>query len=489
MRLLLVRPARTPQSVTLGEIMFSEPIGLEMVASALKGRHEIRLLDLMAVPNGDLASIFAEFRPEVVGLTSLCVDVPAVHKLVKRAKALNPGIVTIVGGTQAFLNPEAFFIPEMDHVMRFTTPENLNALFDALEAVISGNGGSSNPGPDACSDACSPGPENFPRIDGVHSKALNYSDSGARQPNAYWLPDREITAPWRHLYAYFGYRPCAILQTSQGCSAHCDFCLRWRMEGPCEKEFPLEFVMADLKAIREPSAMIFDNDFLNNGPRLFQFCEGLEQEGIHKNFICYASVHSVLENPKAILKFRDLGLKAVLMGYESHKDQDLADYKKRSVHADNLRAAQWLKSAGIDVWASFILHPDWDHKDFRDFRKNLRVLSPEITTFSPLTPFPNLPMYQQYKDRLMFAREDYAAWSFGQVTIRPGRMSLRAYYIEVLKSILYLNFVSNHLSYVVKRFGSGTLLRLARGSVKVFGRYVALMWKAGNGAAKDERNI
>lgn len=458
MRLLLIRPARTPQSVTLGEIMFSEPIGLEMVASALKEAHEVDILDLMAAPEEDLIKKLNTFRPAAVGITSLCVDVPAVCQLAHAVKVYNPDICTVVGGTQAFLDPEAFFTAQIDHVVRFSSIETLKSLFGAIES--------------SHADGL------FPLLDGVHSRQLNYADTGARRPNAHWLPDREITAPWRDRYAYFGYRPCAILQTSQGCSAHCEFCLRWRMEGPCENDFPMSVVMSELKSIRESSVMIFDNDFLHDGQRLLQFCEQLDLEGLEKNFICYASVHSVLANPEPILNFKAHGLKAVLIGYESFKDQDLDDYKKPSEHSDNLRAANWLKKAGIDVWASFILHPDWDHTDFKMFRKDIRRLKPEIATFSPLTPFPGLPLYAKYKERLLFKREDYTAWSFGQVTIQPGKMTLRAYYLEVLMTVLYLNFVSNHLSYIVKKFGAGTLPRLVRGSLKVFGRYVKLMWNA-----------
>jgi hypothetical protein len=58
-------------------------------------------------------------------------------------------------------------------------------------------------------------------------------------------------------------------------------------------------------------------------------------------------------------------------------------------------------------------------------------------------------------------------------------MSLRAYYLEVLKTILYLNFVSNHMSYITKKFGAATLLRMSGGAIKVFLRYVRLMLGAG----------
>ncbi|WP_143154909.1 hypothetical protein [Tissierella praeacuta] len=64
-----------------------------------------------------------------------------------------------------------------------------------------------------------------------------------------------------------------------------------------------------------------------------------------------------------------------------------------------------------------------------------------MSSVSPLTPFPNLPMYKQYENRLIFKKEDYEKWSFGQVIINPSKMSLRRYYYELLKTNLYINLM------------------------------------------------
>ncbi len=454
MRVLLIRPARTPQSITLGEIMFSEPIGLEMIAAAIGDTHEVALLDLMADPQANLDQTIVDYRPDAVGITSLCVDVPAVLDLAARVKGVNPSIITLVGGTQTYFRPEAFFAPPIDHVMRFSTKASVRALFDSL------------------------GRGEQPAVDGLLSRAEGYRDDGKRGRNAYWRPDRSATAAYRDRYAYFGYRPCAILQTSQGCSAHCDFCLRWRLEGPCEAHFSLESVMEELQTIDEASVMIFDNDFLSDGERLRAFNRGLDAQRIEKNFICYGSVHGILKNREEVLGFRDRGLRAILVGYESFDEQELEDYAKPSTTGDQREVARFLKEAGIDVWASFILHPDWSKEDFRRFRRHIKELAPEIATFSPLTPFPGLPIYEQYKERLLVSIDDHRAWSFGQVVIRPSAMSLASYYRQVLWTILYVNYVTNQTVYAIRKFGIGTVPRLLRGSLKVFASYVRLAWRA-----------
>ncbi len=451
MRILLVRTARMKQAITLGELMFCEPIGLECVCAVLKERHTVRILDLMA-EEADLAQVCAEWKPDVVGLTSLCVDVRSVLEAAQRVKAYQPGIITVVGGTQAFMAPQSFAHPAVDHIYVYTNRANLLAGFDALAAG-----------------------QAMPPLDGVRSQARGWADTGVRGFNEYLVPDRAATAAYRAQYSYFGYRPCAIMQTSQGCGQHCGFCLRWRLEGGVAKDQPMDLVLEQIRAIAEPSIMIYDNDLLHDGARLNELCRRLEESGVRKNFLCYGSVRGVLANREVVARFARNGLRAVLIGYESFRGGDLEQYRKGATPDDNRAAADILRHLGVDAWASFILHPDWDAADFRQFRRYLRALRPQVASLSPLTPFLPVPFFQPFEDRLLFARDDYEKWSFSQVTIRPSRMSLRRYYGEVLKTNLYINLWNNNLGYLIRKFGAGTVLRLLRGSLRIFGRYLELM--------------
>jgi hypothetical protein len=124
------------------------------------------------------------------------------------------------------------------------------------------------------------------------------------------------------------------------------------------------------------------------------------------------------------------------------------------------------------------MHPDWTANDFRAFRRYVRMLHPEISSLTPLTPFFSLPLYAQYQDRLLFPREDYTKWSFGQVSIKPANMSLPAYYRQVLFTNLYINFFMNNAIYIVRKFGFAALWRILPGSLRLSVRYMKLMKQA-----------
>ncbi|MDW7669798.1 MAG: B12-binding domain-containing radical SAM protein, partial [Bacillota bacterium] len=180
----------------------------------------------------------------------------------------------------------------------------------------------------------------------------------------------------------------------------------------------------------------------------------------------------------SIKEFAELGLKAVLVGYESFDDREMKDYKKKSVTKDNSKAAKILKSFKVDVWASFIANPDWNKKDFKSIREYIKLLEPEISSINPLTPFPNLTMYEKYKDRLLYEKEDYEKWSFGQVTILPSKMSLRRYYFELLKTNLYVNLFINKKTEMIKHYGIKNIFRIFFGSIKAMKKYIILMIKS-----------
>jgi len=454
MKILLVRPPRIKQAVTLSDFMYSEPLGLEMLYSVLNKNHHVEIFDMMC-DNKPLKEMLTEFVPEVVAITSLCIDVNAVIKIAKETKAHQSSIHTVVGGTQALLNPESFYNQYIDYIFKFTTTANIKEFYNNLALNTL----------------------KF-EITGVLNRNNGYKGAEINGINEYILPDRESTAKYRQHYSYFGYKPSAIMQISQGCNKTCMFCLRWRIEGHEEVEFDRELIKQDLLNIKEDTIMLYDNDILGSEIRMVQFLDLVDSLNIKKNFIAYASVEGILSNIDSLKRFKSMGLKALLVGYETFSEKEMHYYTKKTSTLDSLKVALLLKDIGIDVWASFMAHPDWSKDDFKAFRRHVKQLSPQISSVSPLTPFPNLPLYKEFKERLIFSPEAYEKWSFGQVTIQPGKMSLRKYYYQMLVTNMYINLSMNQSTEMLKRFGAKSMYRLTVGSFKASIRYIKLMMKA-----------
>ncbi|HOQ16962.1 MAG: radical SAM protein [Epulopiscium sp.] len=417
MKVLLIRPHLNKTVTTIKKLMFGEPLGLECVSAILKEQgHEVLLVDFLAESKRNLRKYIKSFKPDVVGFTSQCSDISNVLYLAEKTKKINHKITVIVGGIQVTITPEAYFSRYVDYVVKTTTRENMKALMEQIEK------------------------DTDEEIMGVFSKKRQFQSTISSCENEYVKPDRDAAKKYRHKYKYAGYQPYATIQTSYGCRNHCSFCIRRKLEGPGLKERPIEDVVAEIEELKEDYVMICDSDFLINEKRLIRFLDLLEERKIKKTYICYGSVNSILEKEYLFKRLSENGVKAVIVGLESFTDAFLKEYNKSANLDDNYKAVRILKKNGIATWGTFILHPDFSKEDFKTFKKYLKFLKPELISFTPLVPHFLTPLYKQYKDRLIYPRDDYEKWSFGDVIIYPSKMSLRRYYFEVLKLGIPANF-------------------------------------------------
>ena len=454
MRALLVRPHINKKITTVKKFMFGEPMGIECVSTILKEiGHEVLLVDFMAESHRKLRKYIKKFKPDVVGFTSQCSDITNVLYLAEKTKNIDNKITVIVGGIQATISPEAYFNKNVDYVFKSTTRENYKQLMEQIEN------------------------DTDEEIMGIYSKKRQYQSTLPSCQNEYVKPDREMSAKYRKKYKYGGYQPYATIQTSYGCRNHCTFCIRRKLEGKLT-ERDIEEVVAEIKGIKEDTIMICDSDFLINEKRLIKFCELLEKQKIKKTYICYGSVNSILEKEYLFERLSDNGVKAVIVGLESFSDVFLKKYNKSATVDENYKAVQILKRNGIATWGTFILHPDFSKEDFKNFRKYLRFLKPEMISFTPLVPHFLTPLYKQYKDRLIYPKDDYEKWSFGDVIIYPSKMSLRRYYFEVLKIGIPANFNLCTIKYCLRTFSLKQNFGLIFGFDQILKVYLKNMFKS-----------
>lgn len=448
MRVLLVRPNLNKKTTTVKNFLFGEPLGIECVSTILKEiGHEVLLVDLLVEVKRNFKKYLKEFNPDVVGFTSQCTDIDNILILAEDVKRFNSNIKVIVGGIQATISPEAYFNKNIDYVFKSTTRENYKQLMEQIE-----NGTNEE-------------------IAGIYSRKRQYQVTLPSCQNEYVKPDRECTIKYRKKYNYVGFSPCAILQTSYGCKNHCKFCVRWRIEGPKVVELPINDVVDEIESIKEPYIMIIDNDFLVNEKRLLKFLDLIEKRKIKKKYIIFGSVNNIVDKEYIFERLSKNGFVAVIVGYESFDNKQLKEWTAKTTKDGNIKATQILQKNKIAIWGSFILHPDFSKEDFKKLIKYHKLLKPELLTFSPLVPHPLTPLYNEYKDRLIYDQEDYEKWNFGDVLIRPSKMSLKQYYWEVLKFGIPINLNWYSIKYMLTAFPLRNTFKMIFGfnqSIKVY---------------------
>ncbi|HWJ03252.1 MAG TPA: cobalamin-dependent protein, partial [Verrucomicrobiae bacterium] len=260
MKVLLVRPRPHPKTIGLQSVMICEPLELEYLAAAVKGRHQVELVD-MILERRPLGHFIREHRPRVVGITAYIAHVNVVKEYARVIKEIDPGIAVVVGGVHAEVVPGDFASEHIDHVISRDPIRSFSRLVDSLEI-----GGISTIAHDRAltKTDCASGTDFNSGCDRMYL-SNNSSDLGdlAREEAVPGIfPDRSITAKYRSKYYYVFHNPCALIKTSYGCPFSCNFCFCREVTGGRYFVRELTEVMEELKQISEPEVYIVDDNFL-----------------------------------------------------------------------------------------------------------------------------------------------------------------------------------------------------------------------------------
>lgn len=383
MRVLLVQP-RPRGSLGFQSIICPEPLGLEIVASALtKAYHQVKLLDLL---DGRLPTeLIKEFDPQAIGIScTFTVDTYQVLELAQALRQLNPDAFIFVGGHHATLNYESLFHPAINAIVmgegETTTPELISALEEK---------------------------EDLSKVKGL---ILNNYPEGQISTGARPLltnldevpfPCRDLTAKYRKLYFLGLRRPLVTVETSRGCPYRCNFCSVWRFHQGKFRAMSAERVVEELAQLPPGDVLFTDDNFLANIPRVREIISLIKRARLpRRRYIIQARSDTIVAHPEVITEFREVGLDHVFIGFEKIDQEGLDSVEKRNSVENNERALKLLQSMNIGVYASFIVDPKFTKAEFKklcDYVKRLYLRQPY---FSILTPLPGTKLFEQLRDQL-----------------------------------------------------------------------------------------
>ncbi len=376
------------------------------MAAGLVPDHDVRIMDLRLDP--DLDRTLASFQPQVVGVTGYTVHVNPVKSLCERVKAWRPDVLTVVGGHHATVWPQDFASPCVDLEVRGEGIGPLREIVSRLEKGQSYEG---------ITGVCH-------KIDGrlLITEAATITDLDLVP-----MPARHLTSSYRSQYFSEWMRPLASIRTSKGCPHRCNFCAQWKLsDGRYLRRRP-ESVVEELAGIEEPCVFFADDESLYDTARMRRLAELIREAGITKRYFLYARSETIVRAPELLELWRAVGLERVFVGLEFFRECDLEYVRKGSTVADNERAIAVLKSLGIEIYASFIIRPEFTRDDFRAFQRYVRSLKLNFATFSVLTPLPGTDLYDEVKGQIIDHNYDHVDFVH---TLLPTALPLKDFYAE-----------------------------------------------------------
>ena len=442
MKVVLFRPRPHKETIGLQNVMICEPLELEYISSNIKPLgHEVVIVD-MIIEKHKVKYFLKKHKPDVVGITGYISHVNIIKDYARQVKEYDKNIKVLVGGVHAEVNPGDFEDPNIDFIIRANGIKTFISILDKLENKKSTK-----------------------RISCVYHK--NEKNVKKETTFNYIFPDRDAVNKYRKKYYYMFHRNCSLMKTSFGCPYNCKFCFCRQITDDKYFARDLDNIIEELKTIPETEIYIVDDDFLFNAKRLMKFCDLLEKNNIKKRYLVYGRADFIEKNEKVIKRFKEVGLRAVIVGLESCSSNDLDNYNKRTQVSTNEHAVAILKKYDVECYGTFILGLDWTKEDFNALARWIKKLGLVFVNLQPLTPLRGTEMYEQYKKDFIIREDEYEKWDLAHLVVRPSKISVRKYYWYTM--VLYYKITVNPKSiwYMIKRYGLKDTLKLSWGGFKV----------------------
>lgn len=436
MKILLINTPRSPHNMILKSApaeakkyihkkLIGPPLGLMTVAEAVKDhdvvffetKGEYDLHPETTPPLKDLVlKLLKEHNPDVVGTTVIASEFYFAIEILQTSKQFNPEILTVAGGLQTSLTPEDFTDPSIDLILPGQSAHTFREVVEAKEKGIS-----------------------FETIPGIiinNNGQLKKTRPRTTEYNSakedFLMPNRKLIERWKETYKVGGNPyPSTYIFTSLGCPYRCTFCSIWCQFGGKYLQRDVESIIDELKQVDDyPVVRFADANTIVNESTIEHLFDRIEQEKIKKEYIMDIRTDTAVSNPKLIEKLARNGLKVVICGFESFREEELKRYNKSSEAKLIHEAINIFHQNGIMLRGNYVIPNDYDEDDFKalsDYTSSHKVT---YAGYTILTPMPGTPFYDEVKDQII--DYDLSKYNFFNSVLKT-KLPLEKFYENVGK--------------------------------------------------------
>ncbi len=411
-----------PPSPFLEDERVFPPLGLLSIASvAREDGHNVRLLDLAAIPNYQKITLDeAKSRDyDLIGFTATSPQFPFAYELAKDLRKAGTKSKIVIGGPHpsivaslrknktldfTFADPSLRTNPKKLEEMLNDFDPNFKPLEEAFDLIISGE-------ENGLAKAFEDHEDKW--IDGGIYEDLDRLPMPARDMvdmKSYLMTDHG-----RIKFSLKG-KPTTNVMTQRGCPFDCYFCCgrdvaqfrQLKAEGKLRVLSP-EKLLTELNHIRDTygieSFMFYDDEFNLNYKRTMEACKALEGKGFQLRGFVKGEL--LAKHPDIGEAMKKAGFVEILTGIESGSDRILRYHvKKHTTPEVNYQAARVLLKNGIGLKALCMLgHPTETYDDVmatkefnlkagREFKEQGIDFVFDLTIHQP---YPGAPVYDEAK--------------------------------------------------------------------------------------------
>ncbi len=323
-------------------------------------------------------------KPYVFGISVMTASAGRSYELIKMIKKLFPDSIVLLGGIHPTALPEEGLENGADYVFRGESEKPLLNFYDKLRSSQSVKNVS-----------------NISYIDDDGKIIHNPESDLMRNLD-------EIDAFPYHLFDYKNkrYRSWYITR-SRGCPYRCNFCSQRLITGKTVRYHSTERIIKLIKTlvtdIGVEHILFTDDIFTIIGTRfkndLFELCDRIIEEGLHKKVSFYVQTRADAVNEEILLKLKAANIIYIGFGLETGTDRLHKISDKDATIETYVKSINLCKKIGLEP-SVFMIYgfPTETKQDRIEGEQLIKKLGLHFTKFNNMIPYPGTKLYEDVKN-------------------------------------------------------------------------------------------
>ncbi|TCZ65978.1 magnesium-protoporphyrin IX monomethyl ester anaerobic oxidative cyclase [Roseicella aquatilis] len=377
------------------------------------GYTDITFIDAMTghLDHDQLRERLAALDPDLVGATAITPAIYEAEQVLRLAKEACPRAVTVLGGIHGtFMYPQVLAeAPWIDAVVR---GEGEQVLLDLVRCIDEGRW-----------PAERRAVRGIAFLDGAELVATPAAPPIADMDRI--SPDWGILDWEQYIYIPTGTR-VAIPNLARGCPFTCSFCSQWKFWRDYRVRDPKRVVDEIEALVRDHQVGFFilaDEEPTIHKKKFVQFCEEMIARGLPQKvqWGINTRVTDILRDEALLPFYREAGLVHISLGTEAAAQLKLDRFNKETTVAQNKKAIQLLRAAGIVTEAQFIV--GLENETVETLEETYRMAcdwNPDMANWAMYTPWPFSDLFNELGDKVEVF--DFSKYNFVTPIMKPDAM-------------------------------------------------------------------
>ena len=345
------------------------PYGLlSLAAQARRAGHQVKVLNLSALPWTNVCEAIAALDAELFGLSCWTANRRGVALMADEIRRHHPSAHVVVGGPHA--SPLASEMLRHHASIDTTTfGESEQTFLELIERLTAGAS-----------------------LEGLAGAVCRVDGEVRRGPERGAIADLDsLASPHRQFDTH-------IVMTSRGCPWACTFCGAESQWGRGFRGHSVAYVLDDLESALERVGvrmlLIKDDTFTTNRKRVLELCRAIRERQLSFLWSCDTRVDLLTD--ELLRQMRLAGCQRLSLGVESGSQRIIANVDKKITTGDILESTALAKKYGIKVRYYMMLGNRGETAEtFRETLDFLERARPHEYIFSCLSIYPGTRDYQE----------------------------------------------------------------------------------------------